>query len=48
MKEKQHNHHVYGDGGHPEWYNSFEENQPDFDTKYANNYSTNGTDQNRG
>lgn len=48
MMLRNHTHHVYGDGGHPEWYNTFEENQPDFDTKHASPYSTNGTDNNRG
>lgn len=48
MKKNEGKKHVYGEGGTPDWYNSYSENQPDFDTKYANNYSTNGTDQNRG
>jgi hypothetical protein len=48
MMQRNHTHHIYGDGGNPEWYNTFEENQPDFDTKHPSPYSSNGTDNNRG
>ena len=48
LKQYTHTHWTYGDGGYPDWYNKFEENQPDFETEYGSPHSTNGTDQNRG